>query len=154
MMNVTWDGRDLSFTEDGYQENPKLVVIVLNKDREWEKVGLSMTACSGSHPCHGVRVHLNMSKYLEVYAIHVGFLRRTFTFIYNLNEQKEPMFTTLNRKLTENIFEECNKLMKCEIHVIFGWSTGKCDWVIRLHWLKSCLSFILCVFFCIHTAFV
>lgn len=43
-MNVTWDGRDLSFTEDGYQENPKLVVIVLNKDREWEKVG-SGTVC-------------------------------------------------------------------------------------------------------------
>ena len=39
MMNVTWDGRDLSFTEDGYQEYPKLVVIVLNKEREWEKVG-------------------------------------------------------------------------------------------------------------------
>uniref|UniRef100_A0A672RZC6 Glutamate receptor n=1 Tax=Sinocyclocheilus grahami TaxID=75366 RepID=A0A672RZC6_SINGR len=38
MMNVTWDGRDLSFTEDGYQVHPKLVVIVLNKDREWEKV--------------------------------------------------------------------------------------------------------------------
>lgn len=38
MMNVTWDGRDLSFTEDGYQVYPKLVVIVLNKDREWEKV--------------------------------------------------------------------------------------------------------------------
>ncbi|KPP77800.1 glutamate receptor ionotropic, NMDA 2A-like [Scleropages formosus] len=37
MMNVTWDGRDLSFTEDGYQANPKLVVIVLNKEREWEK---------------------------------------------------------------------------------------------------------------------
>ena len=43
-MNVTWDGRDLSFTEDGYQEHPKLVVIVLNKDREWEKVG---EYCSG-----------------------------------------------------------------------------------------------------------
>ncbi|KAL7861321.1 hypothetical protein AOLI_G00176700 [Acnodon oligacanthus] len=41
MMNVTWDGRDLSFTEDGYQEHPKLVVIVLNKDREWEKPQLS-----------------------------------------------------------------------------------------------------------------
>lgn len=41
MMNVTWEGRDLSFTEDGYQENPKLVVIVLNKEREWEKVGYS-----------------------------------------------------------------------------------------------------------------
>ncbi|XP_035510890.1 glutamate receptor ionotropic, NMDA 2A [Morone saxatilis] len=39
MMNVTWDGRDLSFTEDGYQEYPKLVVIVLNKEREWEKMG-------------------------------------------------------------------------------------------------------------------
>ncbi|XP_054891334.1 glutamate receptor ionotropic, NMDA 2A isoform X2 [Poeciliopsis prolifica] len=39
MMNVTWDGKDLSFTEDGYQEYPKLVVIVLNKEREWEKMG-------------------------------------------------------------------------------------------------------------------
>lgn len=38
MMNVTWEGRDLSFTEDGYQANPKLAVIVLNKEREWEKV--------------------------------------------------------------------------------------------------------------------
>lgn len=47
-MNVTWDGRDLSFTEDGYQENPKLVVIVLNKEREWEKVGLKTSVVYGS----------------------------------------------------------------------------------------------------------
>lgn len=46
-MNVTWDGRDLSFTEDGYQENPKLVVIVLNKEREWEKVGASLARGEG-----------------------------------------------------------------------------------------------------------
>ncbi|XP_028914094.1 glutamate receptor ionotropic, NMDA 2A [Ornithorhynchus anatinus] len=39
MVNVTWEGKDLSFTEDGYQAQPRLVVIVLNKDREWEKVG-------------------------------------------------------------------------------------------------------------------
>uniref|UniRef100_A0A4W3HV96 Glutamate receptor n=1 Tax=Callorhinchus milii TaxID=7868 RepID=A0A4W3HV96_CALMI len=39
MMNISWDGRDLSFTRDGYQANPKLVVIVLNKERTWEKVG-------------------------------------------------------------------------------------------------------------------
>uniref|UniRef100_A0A8C5F607 Glutamate receptor n=1 Tax=Gadus morhua TaxID=8049 RepID=A0A8C5F607_GADMO len=32
-------GRDLSFTPDGYQANPKLVVIVLNSEREWEKMG-------------------------------------------------------------------------------------------------------------------
>lgn len=44
MMNVTWDGRDLSFTEDGYQANPKLVVIVLNKERQWEKVRSQMMA--------------------------------------------------------------------------------------------------------------
>ncbi|XP_027566974.1 glutamate receptor ionotropic, NMDA 2A isoform X2 [Pipra filicauda] len=39
MMNVTWEGRDLSFTADGYQAHPRLVVIVLNNEREWEKVG-------------------------------------------------------------------------------------------------------------------
>lgn len=38
MMNVTWEGKDLSFTADGYQAHPRLVVIVLNKDRVWEKV--------------------------------------------------------------------------------------------------------------------
>ncbi|KAM9372302.1 glutamate receptor ionotropic, NMDA 2A [Phaethornis superciliosus] len=39
MMNVTWEGKDLSFTADGYQVHPRLVVIVLNNDRQWEKVG-------------------------------------------------------------------------------------------------------------------
>lgn len=40
MMNVTWEGKDLSFTADGYQAHPRLVVIVLNKDRVWEKVSI------------------------------------------------------------------------------------------------------------------
>lgn len=40
MVNVTWDGKDLSFTEEGYQVHPRLVMIVLNKDREWEKVSV------------------------------------------------------------------------------------------------------------------
>lgn len=38
MMHVWNEGRDLSFTPDGYQANPKLVVIVLNSERNWEKV--------------------------------------------------------------------------------------------------------------------
>ena len=48
MVNVTWDGKDLSFTEEGYQVHPRLVVIVLNKDREWEKVSVLLCAeCRG-----------------------------------------------------------------------------------------------------------
>uniref|UniRef100_A0A3Q0SIP5 Glutamate receptor n=1 Tax=Amphilophus citrinellus TaxID=61819 RepID=A0A3Q0SIP5_AMPCI len=39
MMHVGNEGRDLSFTPDGYQANPKLVVIVLNVERKWEKMG-------------------------------------------------------------------------------------------------------------------
>lgn len=46
MVNVTWDGKDLSFTEEGYQVHPRLVVIVLNKDREWEKVSISLCKLS------------------------------------------------------------------------------------------------------------
>ncbi|KAM3863914.1 glutamate receptor ionotropic, NMDA 2A [Diretmus argenteus] len=57
MMNVTWDGRDLSFTEDGYQENPKLVVIVLNKDREWERVGYKrLHVCCNSTEAGGIYI--------------------------------------------------------------------------------------------------
>lgn len=37
-MGVRLGGRDHSFMDDGYQVNPKLVVLVLNTQREWEKV--------------------------------------------------------------------------------------------------------------------
>jgi len=40
MMGVNLGGKDHSFMDDGYQVNPKLVVIVLNTQREWEKVRL------------------------------------------------------------------------------------------------------------------
>uniref|UniRef100_A0A8C2KRE8 Glutamate receptor n=1 Tax=Cyprinus carpio TaxID=7962 RepID=A0A8C2KRE8_CYPCA len=39
MMGVNLGGKDHSFMDDGYQVNPKLVVIVLNTQREWEKMG-------------------------------------------------------------------------------------------------------------------
>lgn len=38
LMNVTFEGRNLSFSEDGYQMHPKLVIILLNKERQWERV--------------------------------------------------------------------------------------------------------------------
>uniref|UniRef100_A0A8C9RUH3 Glutamate receptor n=1 Tax=Scleropages formosus TaxID=113540 RepID=A0A8C9RUH3_SCLFO len=39
LMNVTFEGRNLSFSEDGYQMHPKLVIILLDKDRQWDRVG-------------------------------------------------------------------------------------------------------------------
>lgn len=40
LMNVTFEGRNLSFSEDGYQMHPKLVIILLDKDRQWDRVRL------------------------------------------------------------------------------------------------------------------
>uniref|UniRef100_A0A672NPF1 Glutamate receptor n=1 Tax=Sinocyclocheilus grahami TaxID=75366 RepID=A0A672NPF1_SINGR len=39
LMNVTFEGRNLSFSEDGFQMHPKLVIILLNKERQYERVG-------------------------------------------------------------------------------------------------------------------
>ncbi|MFT7804012.1 glutamate receptor ionotropic, NMDA 2B-like isoform X1, partial [Arapaima gigas] len=39
LMNVTFEGRNLSFSEDGYQMHPKLVIILLDKQRQWDRVG-------------------------------------------------------------------------------------------------------------------
>uniref|UniRef100_A0A3Q3WF70 Glutamate receptor n=1 Tax=Mola mola TaxID=94237 RepID=A0A3Q3WF70_MOLML len=39
LMNVTFEGRNLSFSEEGHQMFPKLVVILLDKDRQWDRVG-------------------------------------------------------------------------------------------------------------------
>uniref|UniRef100_A0AAZ3SG64 Receptor ligand binding region domain-containing protein n=1 Tax=Oncorhynchus tshawytscha TaxID=74940 RepID=A0AAZ3SG64_ONCTS len=42
LMNVTFEGRNLSFSEDGYQMHPKLVIILLDKMRQWDKVRLQL----------------------------------------------------------------------------------------------------------------
>lgn len=39
-MNVTFEGRNLSFSEDGYQMHPKLVIILLDKERQWDRVSI------------------------------------------------------------------------------------------------------------------
>lgn len=40
-MNVTFEGRNLSFSEEGHQMFPKLVIILLDKDRQWDRVSMS-----------------------------------------------------------------------------------------------------------------
>lgn len=40
-MNVTFEGRNLSFSEDGFQMHPKLVIILLDKERQYDRVGIS-----------------------------------------------------------------------------------------------------------------
>lgn len=39
-MNVTFEGRNLSFSEEGHQMFPKLVIILLDKDRQWDRVSI------------------------------------------------------------------------------------------------------------------
>nr|XP_055060686.1 glutamate receptor, ionotropic, N-methyl D-aspartate 2B, genome duplicate b isoform X2 [Misgurnus anguillicaudatus] len=39
LMNVTFEGRNLSFSEDGSQMHPKLVIILLDKERQYDRVG-------------------------------------------------------------------------------------------------------------------
>uniref|UniRef100_A0A6Q2XMW1 Glutamate receptor n=1 Tax=Esox lucius TaxID=8010 RepID=A0A6Q2XMW1_ESOLU len=39
MLNVTWERKDLSFNSDGYLTNPSMVLIALDRDRQWDKVG-------------------------------------------------------------------------------------------------------------------
>uniref|UniRef100_A0A3Q3BI29 Glutamate receptor n=1 Tax=Kryptolebias marmoratus TaxID=37003 RepID=A0A3Q3BI29_KRYMA len=40
VMNVTFEGRNLSFSEKGHQMFPKLVIILLDKDRQWDRVNV------------------------------------------------------------------------------------------------------------------
>uniref|UniRef100_A0A8C4MKL7 Glutamate receptor n=1 Tax=Equus asinus asinus TaxID=83772 RepID=A0A8C4MKL7_EQUAS len=39
LLNVTWEGRDFSFSPGGYLAQPTMVVIALNRHRLWEMVG-------------------------------------------------------------------------------------------------------------------
>ncbi|KAG9343723.1 hypothetical protein JZ751_013101 [Albula glossodonta] len=37
MLNVTWEHRDFSFNSDGYLVNPAMVIITLDRERQWDK---------------------------------------------------------------------------------------------------------------------
>ncbi|KAJ8345523.1 hypothetical protein SKAU_G00297160 [Synaphobranchus kaupii] len=39
MLNVSWDHKDFSFNSDGYLINPSMVIITLDRERQWDKVG-------------------------------------------------------------------------------------------------------------------
>ncbi|XP_034049691.1 glutamate receptor ionotropic, NMDA 2C-like [Thalassophryne amazonica] len=39
MKNVTWERKDLSFNSQGFLSNPSMVIIALDRDRQWDKVG-------------------------------------------------------------------------------------------------------------------
>uniref|UniRef100_A0A9J8BL58 Glutamate receptor n=1 Tax=Cyprinus carpio carpio TaxID=630221 RepID=A0A9J8BL58_CYPCA len=39
MLNVSWEHKDLSFNADGYLTNPSMVIIALDRERHWDKVG-------------------------------------------------------------------------------------------------------------------
>ncbi|XP_062874642.1 glutamate receptor, ionotropic, N-methyl D-aspartate 2Ca [Trichomycterus rosablanca] len=39
MLNVTWEHTDFSFNSDGYLVNPAMIIITLDRDRQWDKVG-------------------------------------------------------------------------------------------------------------------
>ncbi|XP_018612526.2 glutamate receptor, ionotropic, N-methyl D-aspartate 2Ca [Scleropages formosus] len=39
MLNVTWEDKDFSFNSEGYLVNPSMVVITLDRERQWDKVG-------------------------------------------------------------------------------------------------------------------
>ncbi|KAK7880145.1 hypothetical protein WMY93_033186 [Mugilogobius chulae] len=39
MLNVTWERKDLSFNSQGFLSNPSLLLIALDRDRLWDKVG-------------------------------------------------------------------------------------------------------------------
>ncbi|XP_030649514.1 glutamate receptor, ionotropic, N-methyl D-aspartate 2Ca [Chanos chanos] len=39
MLNVTWENTDFSFNSDGYLVNPAMIIITLDRERQWDKVG-------------------------------------------------------------------------------------------------------------------
>ncbi|CAF87887.1 unnamed protein product, partial [Tetraodon nigroviridis] len=43
MLNVTWENNDFSFNSDGYLVNPAMIIITLDRERQWDKVTCTHT---------------------------------------------------------------------------------------------------------------
>ena len=41
MLNVTWENNDFSFNSNGYLVNPAMIIITLDRERQWDKVSFS-----------------------------------------------------------------------------------------------------------------
>ena len=38
MLSVSWENNDFSFNSDGYLVNPSMIIITLDRERQWDKV--------------------------------------------------------------------------------------------------------------------
>lgn len=45
MLNVTWEHNDFSFNNNGYLVNPAMIIITLDRERQWDKVSFSSNRC-------------------------------------------------------------------------------------------------------------
>lgn len=89
LMNVTFEGRNLSFSEDGYQLHPKLVIILLNKDRQWDRVsvGGGVWREEAAHSEHGHRLAFQIF-YHQIFTQHfkaLSFLDAALIRHYRVN---------------------------------------------------------------------
>lgn len=41
MLNVTWEHNDFSFNSNGYLVNPAMIIITLDRERQWDKVSFA-----------------------------------------------------------------------------------------------------------------
>ena len=85
-MNVTFEGRNLSFSEDGYQMHPKLVIILLNKERHWDRVRRRESLCVHVVGFAAVELLLMGVKERILYHLHVLFLYMNCFPMFTLKE--------------------------------------------------------------------
>jgi len=45
MLNVSWENTDFSFNSDGYLVNPAMIIITLDRGRQWDKVKFVFFVC-------------------------------------------------------------------------------------------------------------
>lgn len=49
MLNVSWENNDFSFNSNGYLVNPAMIIITLDRERQWDKVSFLHNTGSTLH---------------------------------------------------------------------------------------------------------
>lgn len=70
MMNVTWEHNDFSFNSNGYLVNPSMVIITLDRERQWDKVSKTTLCIHISFMCECYcRLHKRL---FNIYALQLN----------------------------------------------------------------------------------
>lgn len=100
MLNVSWENNDFSFNSNGYLVNPAMIIITLDRERQWDKVSSSRLRLQNSLLEAETKKTTNNGSHFYFFFFFLGGGQRYCCQRSHGSQSQQALITLPERKLT------------------------------------------------------